>query len=181
MNHLTIPEIKKLLSEVHNDRHKTMILTTLCHGLRASEVINMVREDIQGGHVKVSRLKGSDKTIQPFVVSDDPELDESRRLTELYNNTKPKEKLFQITRQGFYALMRRAGDRAGILSHKCHPHSLKHSCAMDAVARLPINAAQKYLGHKSLASTGHYTKISDAKASRLFANGFGMGIMEDDD
>jgi integrase len=172
MNHLTIPEIKKLLSEVNNDRHKTLILVTFCHGLRASEAIEMTREDIQGGHVRVQRLKGSKKTVQPYVVSDDPELDESRRLTELYNNSQPKEQLFNSTRIGFYKLMRRAGARAGLLLERCHPHALKHSTAMLAIKELPIHAVAQLLGHKSLNSTSAYLSISDKRACGMFAKAF---------
>ena len=172
MHHLTQYEIKKLLSEIPTPRQRLMIKVAFLHGLRVSELINLRRENIRDGYVNVQRLKGSLKTIQPFVASKDPELDESQDLRALYVELQPKEILFPMTRNGVYKLMQRAGQRAGIPAHKLHPHALKHSCAMTLVRNIPINDLQTYLGHKSLSSTGEYTKSNDEEASAIVAKVF---------
>jgi integrase/recombinase XerD len=172
MHHLEIDEIKKLLNEIPQPRQRTMIKVALLHGLRVSELITLRRENIRDGYVNVQRLKGSLKTVQPFVASSDPDLDESQDLRALYVELQPKEILFPMSRNGVYKLMQRAGQRAGIPAHKLHPHALKHSCAMTLVGVMPINDLQTYLGHKSLASTGEYTKSTDEKASALVAKVF---------
>jgi integrase len=148
------------------------VLVGFLHGLRVSELINLKRENIRDGYVAVQRLKGSLKTIQPFVKNDDPWLDEYGQLTQLYYDTKPGERLFPITRNGLYKLMQRAGTRAGIPSHKLHPHALKHSCAMVAIKKMDVHLVQKYLGHRSLSSTGEYLKPSEEEASKAFAGAF---------
>jgi integrase/recombinase XerD len=173
MKHLSQDEIKALLREIPNERHKLMIRVAFLHGLRCSEVINLVKEDIRDGYVNVQRLKGSLKTVQPYVIHPDPELDESAGLMKLFGTLKNGERLFQITRNGFYKLMQRAGSRAGIPAHKLHPHALKHSCAMVAINKVGIQSVRQYLGHKSLSSTGEYLKESDETASRAFAGALG--------
>ena len=169
MQALTQDEIKALIRQIPNERHKLMIRVGFLHGLRVSELINLDRESIKDGYVKVKRLKGSMTTIQPYVKHGDPELDESEGLTKLYGTLKFKEKLFPMTRNGVYKLMQRAGEKAGIPKHKLHPHSLKHACAMVAIKTMEIHLVRQYLGHKDLSSTGEYLKESDETASKAFA------------
>jgi integrase len=120
----------------------------------------------------VQRLKGSLKTVQPYVKAADPELSEAESLTNLYGTLSKGERLFPWTRNGMYKLMQRAGKRAGIPEHKLHFHSLKHSCAMLSIDQIGIQRVRTYLGHKSLSSTGEYLKESDETASRAFAGVF---------
>ena len=169
MRYLTPEEIKALLREIPNERWRLMIRVGFLHGLRISELTGMRKEDIQDGYVKVQRLKGSMKTIQPFVRHPDPELDEYEGLTKLLGTLKYKEHLFPITRNGVYRMFQRAGTRAGIPRHKLHPHALKHACAMVAIKKMGIQMVRQYLGHKSIGSTGEYLKEDDETASKAFA------------
>jgi integrase len=169
MTHLTPDEIKQLLREIPSERQRLMIRVGFLHGLRVSELINLDRDSIRDGYVKVQRLKGSNKTVQPYVQHADPELDESKGLRELFRSVKPGEKLFPMTRNGVYKLMQRAGARAGIPAHKLHPHALKHACAKVSIDKIGIQRVRQYLGHKSISSTGEYLKESDESASQAFA------------
>jgi integrase/recombinase XerD len=172
MKHLTQDEIKKLLREVPNERQRLMFKVAFLHGLRVSELITLTRENIRDGYVTVQRLKGSNKTTQPFMVHPDPEISEAEGLAALFGTLKAGEILFPMSRGGVYRLMQRAGTRAGIPVHKLHPHALKHSCAMAVVNKIGIQELRTYLGHKSLNSTGAYLKESDETASRAFAGAF---------
>ena len=165
MNHLDLSELKSLLRSIPQPRHKLMILVGFHHGLRVSELINLEGADVRDGFVRVQRLKGSMKTIQPFVKSADPELDEFAGLTELAKTCSPTEKLFPITRSGVDKLLKRSGTKAGIARHKCHAHVLKHSIAMHTIKKAGIENVRQYLGHKSIASTGAYLRVSDEMAS----------------
>lgn len=169
MYHLTTDEIKGLLREVPNERQKLMLKVMFLHGLRVSEAIGLKRESIRDGYISVQRLKGSLKTVQPYVTSVDAELDESEGLRTLYKSLKPGERLFPMTRNGVYKLMQRAGQRADIPLHKLHPHALKHSCAMVGIQNMGIHLVRQYLGHKSISSTGEYLKETDEAASAAFA------------
>ena len=172
MNHLTQEEIKLLLREVPNERFRLMFKVGFLHGLRVSELVTMTGKSIRDGYINVQRLKGSNKTVQPYVKHPDPELDESEELTKLIGTIGLNELLFPMTRNGVYKLMQRAGHRAGLPAHKLHPHALKHSCAMAVVNKIGIQELRTYLGHKSLNSTGAYLKESDETASRAFAGAF---------
>jgi integrase/recombinase XerD len=173
MQHLTLDEIKKLVAEMPNERHRLMVLVGLFHGLRVSELINLTKEDIQDGYVSVQRLKGSLKTIQPYVRHPDPILNEAEGLTKLFGTLKRKERLFPMTRDGVAKLIQRAGARAGLPRHKLHPHALKHSCAMLTIKRAGIEHLRQYLGHKSIKSTGAYLRVNDEEASAAIAMSFG--------
>ena len=72
----------------------------------------------------------------------------------------------RLTRQGIWALVRRAGGRAG-LGERVYPHVLRHSCATHMVDHgADIRVVQELLGHASLSTTQVYTKVS---AERLRA------------
>lgn len=165
MRHLSKDEIKSLLKEIPNPRQRLMVKVGLLHGLRISETINLKKEDVKDGYVNVQRLKGSMRTIQPYVKHPDPELDESQELAELYKSLQPGERLFPITRDGALKLMKRAGCRAGIPAHKTTNHALKHSIAKMTIKIAGIEMVQQYLGHRSMASTGMYLKADDESAS----------------
>jgi len=165
VNSLTRDELKRLLSGVNNESHKLMILVGFWHALRVSELINLRGKDIQGGYLSVQRLKGSKKTVQPFVFNADPELSELEGLTELAAKLKPKDKLFDMTRFGVYKLMQRAGERAGLPAHKCHPHVLKHSIAMVMIKSKNIKEVQVYLGHVEGKNTMRYLEATMDQAA----------------
>jgi type 1 fimbriae regulatory protein FimB len=169
MHHLTQDELKSLLKAISQPRHKLMVKVGFLHGLRVSELINLRKEDIRDGFVRVQRLKGSLKTTQPYVKHPDPELSEAEDLSELYKHLGSNEKLFPMTRFGVYKLIQRAGTRAGIPAHKLHPHVLKHTCAMVGIDTMGIHMVRQYLGHKSISSTGEYLKETDEAASKAFA------------
>ena len=173
MQHLTMDEIKRLVEAIPNARQKLMILVGFEHGLRVSELINLTREDIRDGYVSVQRLKGSLKTIQPYVRHPDPVLSEAEGLTKLFGTLKYRERLFPMTRDGVAKLIQRAGARAGLPRHKLHPHVLKHSCAMLTIKRAGIEHLRQYLGHKSIKSTGAYLRVNDEEASAAIAMSFG--------
>lgn len=180
VHYLTYPELRSLLAAIGTgrlepklaQRYQLMVLVTFWHCLRVSEAIGIAGANIRDGYVSLDRLKRSEDCHQPYVdLRDDPELadlDEYAMLTELAATVKPKERLFEITRFGFYNLMQRAGKRAELPPHKRHPHCLKHTGVMAAI-RDGVHYARKRAGHVSLSSTGHYLQLTDDKANRAFA------------
>lgn len=171
MQSLDRNELKSLLKSVSGTeddaRMRLMVLVTFLHGLRVSETVNIKGRDIQGGHLSVKRLKGSLHTIQPFVSHPDPELDEAGPLLVLASTVGMEERVFPITRFGFYKLMKRTGSRAGIPDYKrVRPHILKHSIACQTIRKAGIENVRQRLGHKSIGSTGHYLMISDDEAAK---------------
>jgi integrase len=160
-------ELRALLTiaKASRERDWLMILVTFWHGLRASEVVGITRDDIADGYLTVRRLKGSNKTIQALVDDPDPLLNERAGLFEYSRKFLGNQKLFDVSRVQFFRLVQRYSRSAGLPEHKRHPHMLKHSIAMQSIHSAGIENVRQHLGHKSIASTGAYLKVSDSDAT----------------
>lgn len=171
MQYLTKVELLSVLRAAKQARERDwlMFLVAYWHGLRSSEVVSLKRDAIDHGEITVRRLKGSDMTVQPLVVSDDPLLNERAALETLAQSTPLPGRLFPFTRGHYYRLFAKYAKRAGLPINKRHPHSLKHSIAMHTIQGAGIENVRRYLGHKSMASTGEYLKVTDADASAAIA------------
>ncbi len=164
---LTKEQLLALLgaARAHRERDWLMILVAYSHGLRASEVVHIQAEDVQDGHLTVSRLKGSLRTVQPLVSDENPLLDEARGLSDYLRLPLRNQRLFPVTRQQFGRIVARHGRTAQIPARLAHPHVLKHTLAMQTIHSAGIENVRQYLGHKSMSSTGEYLKLSDAEAA----------------
>lgn len=166
---LTRTELLSLLAcaKQTSERDWLMILVAFWHGLRASEVTGLSTDAISGGHLTVSRLKGSLKTTQELVTDSEPLLNLAGALIEYARNRPHNQRVFNITRQHFWKRFRHYAEQAGIPAHKCHPHVLKHTIAtLSLNGDAKIHEVQQYLGHKSLSSTGAYLRVTDQQASK---------------
>jgi integrase/recombinase XerD len=66
----------------------------------------------------------------------------------------------RLTRQGAYAVVRGAAERAG-LAAAVGPHVLRHSCATHMLHHgADIRAVQELLGHASVGTTQLYTRVT---------------------
>jgi integrase/recombinase XerD len=167
---LTKVEVTKLLNAAkENPLHHLAILVAYTHGLRASEVCEMTAGQVKDGYLFVRRKKGSEPTYQPLMG------DERELLIERVSGLSQGERVFPFTPRWFQKFMNKYGAIAGIPYFKATPHKLKHTCAMISLeGGLNIHELQTFLGHKSLASTGKYLKISQDQASRAYAKVMGF-------
>jgi type 1 fimbriae regulatory protein FimB len=143
-----------------------MIVVAFWHGLRASEVIAIKRDDIQDMQLTVQRLKGSMKTTQPLVNHQEPLLNEAAGFVEFMQGMPGNQTLFPISRQHFWRIVRKHGATAKIPARLCHPHTMKHSIAAQSIQKAGIENVRQRLGHQSIGSTGAYLKVSDEDAAR---------------
>jgi type 1 fimbriae regulatory protein FimB len=192
MQALTQHEVVSVLKVAASEskRNHAMILLAFKHGLRASEVCALKTSDIdlKNGTIVIRRLKGSLKSSQDLLdLPGQPLVSEKRVLKtwmeerETYRDQSDylflSQKGGQMDRSAFYRLFSQIAERAGLSVGKRHPHCLKHSLGFYLVdLGVPLPSIQQTLGHKSLASTGVYLKVTDARANRdtakAFANGF---------
>lgn len=185
MQALSRDELLRLLAEAKKGRERDwlLMLVTYWHGLRASEAVKLTAANFSGGYLTIQRLKGSKRTTQPLMSHSNPLLDERAALPEFLasqNKKTPGGRVFPISRQQYFNVVRSCGKRAGIPVHKLHPHVLKHSIAMDMIRDAGIENTRQYLGHKSGASTMEYLKASDEEASAAIARAE-AGRVEDAD
>lgn len=177
------------LAAAESPRNHAMVLLAFKHGLRASEVCDLRVSDIDlaNGTIVIRRLKGSLKSSQDLLdIPGQPLVSEKRViktwLAERARHDKSdflflSQKGGQLDRSAFYRLFQSLAKRTGLPRTKQHPHCLKHSLGFFLVEQgVPLPSIQQTLGHKSLASTGVYLKVTDARANRdaarAFANGF---------
>ena len=165
--HLTEAEVAKLQAAAKKnrwgDRDAAMILVAYRHGLRASELVDLLwnQIDFDAGNLHVRRIKKGTPSTQPI------RGDELRALRKLQREQEPKsafvfvsERGSPFTTAGFARLVERAGQAAG-LGLKAHPHMLRHACGF-ALANKghDTRSLQAYLGHKNIQHTVRYTELS---------------------
>jgi type 1 fimbriae regulatory protein FimB len=163
MRHFTPQQFRDLLAEAP-PHYRTLLKVCFWHALRISEATSLRACDIQHGYLTVQRLKGSNKTIQPFVEHQDPMLSEVKELREMAK-LPPDTLLFPLTRDAVNKMMTRLNKRLLDLP-KCHPHMLKHTCAhvmLDGGKTIP--EVQKRLGHKKAESTLMYLLVTEEQAA----------------
>lgn len=171
MEALSKAELLAVLQVARDRRERDwlMILVAWRHGLRASEVVAITRDDLKDGQIKVQRLKGSRRTTQALAADVNPLLDERRGLFEFTRNMRGNQRLFDVTRQHFWRLFRRHAAAAGIPERKRHPHVLKHTIAVQTIHGAGIENLRQFLGHRSIASTGEYLRVNDQDAEAAVA------------
>lgn len=172
MRSLSKDELRALLTVARAKRERDwlMILVAYTHALRATEVLSLQRCDLYDGYIVVQRLKGSEKTVQPLLENDDPLFSEKEALLDYALKSTPGQPIFKLTRQRFWQIVREHGTSAGIAEHKLFPHALKHTIGRELIENVPINKVQKYMGHRSMASTGKYMDVTDEEASSAVGN-----------
>lgn len=175
--YLTRDELTRFLraAKDHGPREHAMFLFALAHGARTQEISNLVTSDLLADRVFINRVKNSEKSLQNFLVSDNPLFDEKYAF-ENWLSQRPNNdtKVFGISRIQIFRLFQKIATSAGIPLAKRHPHVLKHTLAMllleDNQSAFVI---QKALGHKSISSTLAYLHPTDAQASTAIQKALG--------
>lgn len=173
-SNLTQDELLALLcaARAHRERDWLMILVAYWHGLRASEVVNLKAHSVTDGFITVRRLKKSLKTTQQLIRHPNPLLDEGA-LAEYARNQSGNQRLFPVSRVQFWRLIQRYAGASGLPKRKAHPHALKHTIAIQTIHSAGIENTRQWLGHKSMASTGEYLRVSDQDAGKAVQKALG--------
>jgi integrase len=162
--YLTATEIERLIavarSRRHGHRDATMILLAYRHGLRASEVCDLTRDqvDFARGVLHVRRNKKGTPSVHPL------RGDEIRALRRLMREQSRyvfnTERKGPVTTATFRKMISACGKAAG-MPFSIHPHMLRHACGYKlANDGHDTRALQHYLGHKNIQHTVRYTEMN---------------------
>jgi type 1 fimbriae regulatory protein FimB/type 1 fimbriae regulatory protein FimE len=174
--HLTEREVEKLMTAAKGNRwgqrDAIMILMTLRHGLRASELCELQWSDVEfeTGTLHLRRAKGGVTSTHPLLG------DELRALRVLKKQGDESPYMFvsergaPFTVSGFEKLLERAGIKAK-LPFKIHPHMLRHATGY-ALANKGVDTRtlQGFLGHRSIQSTVRYTELAPGRFKNIWKN-----------
>jgi site-specific recombinase XerD len=181
MAFLTTEEMLAVLraARSRSSRDWAMILVAYRHGMRASEVCGLRRDDLnlRGESITIRRLKGSLLTCQALCGhAGQPLLDELKALRQ-WMKDRPgdgsdyvftSQKGGRMHRSQFFRIFQDCAETAGLARAKWHPHVLKHSLATHLIdGNVNLAVVKRALGHKSINSTMIYVTVSDRQAGDL--------------
>ncbi|MFP4544993.1 MAG: site-specific tyrosine recombinase/integron integrase [Candidatus Kapaibacterium sp.] len=159
---LSKDEVKLLIENITNIKHKAIIASLYSAGLRLEELLNLRVQDIDSKNMLIKIHSGKGNKDRNVVLSEIL-LDLLRKYYKLY---KPSDYLFEGQNGGKYSassvqsIMRQALLKARI-STKATPHTLRHSFASHLLeSGTDIRVIQEILGHNSIKTTQIYTHIT---------------------
>jgi site-specific recombinase XerD len=175
---LTQEGVQRLFDVITDKRDRALFRVAYRHGLRASEVGLLRRNDadLRTGRLTVHRLKGSLSGGYPMQ-------SDTQKLLKAYLRSRKdvspylfvSNRQVPISRYALWHRMQHYGEVAGLPPEKRTFHILKHSIAthlLDAGADLAF--VRDWLGHANIQNTLIYAHVTTAKrdteARRLFAS-----------
>ncbi len=159
---LSEEEVKILLSNVSNIKHKAILMVGYSAGLRVSEIVNLKSKDIDSDRmqIRISQSKGK-KDRYTILASRTLDI-----LREYFNIYQPGDWLFEGWRGQKYSvksvqqILKNAVKAAGI-KKKITVHTLRHSFATHLLEHgTDLRYIQSLLGHQTVQTTEIYTHIS---------------------
>jgi site-specific recombinase XerD len=166
---LSREEIKNIIAEVRNSKHKLIISLSYGAGLRISEVVSLRIKDVnlEESTIHLKNAKGKKDRITIF-----PDKIKSN-LQDLIANKNPNDYLFESERGGklttrtvqkiFENSLGKAKIKKGATFH-----SLRHSFATHLLENgVDVRYVQELLGHQNIRTTQIYTKVTNPKLKNI--------------
>lgn len=167
--YISRPQVKKMIEETINLKHRCIIMLLYSTGLRISELIALKIIDIDSDRMLINISNSKGRKERKVMLSE-------KVLAELriYDNQfKPKEYLFEGQNKANYSaksiqnIVKEAALRANI-NIRVTPHMLRHSFAIHLLENgTDIRYIQELLGHNSIQTTELYTYITDISKSKI--------------
>jgi len=160
---LSRTEISPFLEAVDKPKHRVFLLTLYATGLRLSEGLNLLPEDIDGERLVIGVRGGKGNKDRYIPIA--PKL--YAELRRHWARTTPKTWVFEgrtpghrLSADSVQKASLRASARAGIRKHVT-PHTLRHSFATHLLETgAHLTTVQLLLGHEDLSTTGIYLHLA---------------------
>jgi site-specific recombinase XerD len=175
---LTQDEVRRLFGVIHGKRDRALFQLAYHHGLRASEVSLLQRDDLHAkqGRMYIPRVKGSIAKTYPMQPED-------LRLVRVYLRTREDDSPYlfistrgiPLERRSYSDLMQKYGQVAAISKPKRRFHALRHAIAVHLLdTGADVAFVQDRLGHANIQNTMVYMRYTtvtrDAQTRQLFAS-----------
>jgi integrase/recombinase XerD len=165
---LTAEEIRSLIKNTSNIKHKLIIKMIYGCGLRVSELISLQKNNININddliHIKLAKGR-KDR----FVKIPDSIKEELISYCKLNNEEIlfPSGRGGKLTTATIQAILKNAAKKSGI-KKRVYPHLLRHSFATHLLEQgTDLRIIQKLLGHSDIKTTQIYTHISQASIKNI--------------
>ncbi|MBC7488478.1 MAG: site-specific integrase [Cytophagaceae bacterium] len=159
---LNVEEVKRIISQIENLKHKCMILMLYSAGLRISELIHLKIADIDSKRMLIHVKSAKGQKDRMTLLSEKVLV----YLRDYFLMYKPREYLFEGQMGGAYAarsvqeIFQKACVKASI-KKKASLHTLRHSFATHLLENgTDLRYIQVLLGHSSSKTTEIYTHIT---------------------
>lgn len=166
---LSQDEVKKILNNISNIKHKTIISVIYSAGLRVSELLDLKIQDIDSSRMSI-RISGSKNNRDREVMLSEKIL---LLLRKYFKEYIPKNYLFEGQKGGTYSarsvqeILKKALTKTNIKKHAT-VHTLRHSFATHLIEHgTDIRIVQELLGHKNIKTTQIYTHITDQAKRKI--------------
>lgn len=162
-------EIRALLENTSNTKHKCMLELIYSAGLRRNEILQMKLADIDSQRMLVKIASGKGRKDRYSLLSNNV-LEHLRQYVLAY---KPKYWLFegrdgtQYSGSSLTRVLKKSAVKAGI-KKRVHLHMLRHSFATHLLEQgTNLRVIQNLLGHESIQTTEIYTHVSNLEIKKV--------------
>ena len=167
---LSLQEVKAVLDNTHNLKHKSILSTLYGCGLRISEVQNLTLKDIDSARNCIVVIHAKGKKDRHVPLSNEL-LILLRRYYKMYKPTVylfegksikgQKSKSVLYSTSSIRAILKKAVEKSPIIK-TVTPHTLRHSYATHLYEHgVSLRSIQVLLGHNSSKTTEIYTHVSN--------------------
>jgi integrase/recombinase XerD len=165
---LTIEEIKRLIKNTSNIKHRLIIKLLYGCGLRVSEIVNLKLKDInfEEDLIKINLAKGKKDR---FVKVPESIKEEIKNYSKINNSEIffPSSRGGKLAKDTIQKIVQNSAKKAEI-KKRVYPHLLRHSFATHLLeAGTDLRIIQKLLGHSDIKTTQIYTQISQASIKNI--------------
>ena len=165
---LTIEEMRKLIENTSNIKHRLIIKLLYGCGLRVSEIVNLKKREVNFNeeiiHIRLAKGKKDRFVKIPLSIKD-----ELGSYCELNNEDIlfPSNRGGKLTKDTIQKIVQNSTKKANI-KKRVYPHLLRHSFATHLLENgTDLRIIQKILGHSDIKTTQIYTQISQASIKNL--------------
>lgn len=150
---LTEEQVLRVILAATNQRDAALVRMLYRSGGRISEIVTATWADLiekpKFGQVTLLGKGGKTRTVQL-------PLDLIAMLNQIKGDASPEDRIFPISRQRAWAIVKRIAKRAGI-TERISPHWFRHAHATHALDHdAPLSLVSATLGHSGLEITGRY-------------------------